>query len=123
MISVFAVACGGIPDEHHPPNQSLTFGELVYRIIRTNLVAAQSCSLEYVGQLEPHHADFVRSFDHMLSAEIRNNVPELLGSTIVPVVENGAAIGMVSARDALGPELEDFVYALLRQEQVGDILA
>lgn len=41
----------------------------------------------------------------------------------VPVVENGAAIGMVSARDALGPELEDFVYALLRQEQVGDILA
>jgi CBS domain-containing protein len=41
----------------------------------------------------------------------------------VPVVENGSAIGMVSARDALGPELEDFVYALLRQEQVGDILA
>lgn len=41
----------------------------------------------------------------------------------VPVVENGKPIGMVSARDALGPELEDFVYALLRQEQVGDILA
>lgn len=41
----------------------------------------------------------------------------------VPVVENGTPIGMVSARDALGPELEDFVYALLRQEQVGDILA
>jgi CBS domain-containing protein len=41
----------------------------------------------------------------------------------VPVVESGAPIGMVSARDALGPELEDFVYALLRQEQVGDILA
>jgi len=41
----------------------------------------------------------------------------------VPVVENGIPIGIVSARDALGPELEDFVYALLRQEQVGDILA
>ena len=41
----------------------------------------------------------------------------------VPVVENGVPIGMVSARDALGPELEDFVYALLRQDQVGDILA
>ncbi len=41
----------------------------------------------------------------------------------VPVVENGKPIGIVSARDALGPELEDFVYALLRQEQVGDILA
>ena len=41
----------------------------------------------------------------------------------VPVVENGTPIGIVSARDALGPELEDFVYALLRQEQVGNILA
>jgi hypothetical protein len=30
---------------------------------------------------------------------------------------------MVSARDALGPELEDFVYELLRQEQSQNILA
>jgi CBS domain-containing protein len=41
----------------------------------------------------------------------------------VPVVEDGRPIGMVSARDALGPELEAFVYEMLRQEQVGDILA
>ena len=41
----------------------------------------------------------------------------------VPVVEDGRPIGMVSARDALGPELEAFVYELLRQEQVDDILA
>jgi CBS domain-containing protein len=39
----------------------------------------------------------------------------------VPVVENGRAIGMVSARDALGPELEDFIYELLRQEKINDI--
>jgi hypothetical protein len=50
------------PGEHHPPNEPLTFGELVFRVIRTNLAAAQTCSLEYVSQLEPHHADFVRSF-------------------------------------------------------------
>jgi len=41
----------------------------------------------------------------------------------VPVVENGRPIGMVSARDALGPELEDVVYEWIRQEQVHDILA
>jgi signal-transduction protein with cAMP-binding, CBS, and nucleotidyltransferase domain len=41
----------------------------------------------------------------------------------VPVVENGRPVGMVSARDALGPELEAFVYELLRQEQIGEILA
>jgi len=41
----------------------------------------------------------------------------------VPVVEDGCLIGMVSARDALGPELEGFVYELLRQEQIGEVLA
>ena len=39
----------------------------------------------------------------------------------VPVVENGRPIGMVSARDALGPELEAFIHALLRQSRVVDI--
>ncbi len=41
----------------------------------------------------------------------------------VPVVENGRAVGIVSASDAMGPELEAFVWELLRQEQVGDVLA
>lgn len=39
----------------------------------------------------------------------------------VPVVENGRPIGIVSARDALGPELETFIYELLRQSRIDDI--
>ena len=34
----------------------------------------------------------------------------------LPVVENGEAIGIVSARDALDPELEDFICEELRRE-------
>jgi CBS domain-containing protein len=41
----------------------------------------------------------------------------------VPVVENGVPVGMVSARDALGSELESFVFEILRQEQVSQVLA
>jgi len=41
----------------------------------------------------------------------------------VPVVEDGRPVGMISARDALGPELEDFIYELLRRNQADDILA
>jgi CBS domain-containing protein len=41
----------------------------------------------------------------------------------VPVVEDGRPIGVVTARDALGPELEDFVYEMLRQEQVDGVLS
>jgi CBS domain-containing protein len=40
----------------------------------------------------------------------------------VPVVENGRPIGMVSARDALGPELQEFAAELERKTQIGEIL-
>jgi CBS domain-containing protein len=40
----------------------------------------------------------------------------------VPVVENGRPVGILSVSDALGPELKDFVYELLRQEQADDVL-
>ena len=40
----------------------------------------------------------------------------------VPVVENGRAIGMVSARDALGPELKTFVSEMDEREHIAEIL-
>ncbi len=39
------------------------------------------------------------------------------------VVEDGRPVGMVSVRDAFGPELEAFIYEILRQEQASQILA
>ena len=41
----------------------------------------------------------------------------------LPVVESGRLLGIVSVRDALGPELEAFVYEMLRQEQIQEVLA
>src|SRR3972149_6503651 len=40
----------------------------------------------------------------------------------VPVVEDGRPIGMVSARDALGGKLENFIYELVRQKQIKDVV-
>ncbi len=40
----------------------------------------------------------------------------------VPVVENGLPIGMVSARDALGPELEQFQAELREREHLEEIM-
>jgi CBS domain-containing protein len=88
----------------------------LYRVVaeqrdvrKTTLAEVMTCNPQTVHPDEP----FPRALHLMHSGSFRH----------VPVVENGKPIGMVSARDALGPELEDFVYALLRQEQVGDILA
>jgi CBS domain-containing protein len=42
----------------------------------------------------------------------------------LPVVEGGGhPIGMISARDAMGPELEQFMYSLIVDEQARDVLA
>lgn len=41
----------------------------------------------------------------------------------VPVVEDGRAIGIVSSRDAMGPELEQFMYTLIVEDEVRDVLA
>ena len=40
----------------------------------------------------------------------------------VPVVENGRLLGMVSARDALGPELDAFESELVQREHIKEIL-
>jgi len=41
----------------------------------------------------------------------------------VPVVENDRPIGMVSARDALGPELQEFDSLMERRTRIQEILA
>ena len=40
----------------------------------------------------------------------------------VPVVENGKPLGMISARDALGPELRQFEGELLQREHIGEVM-
>ena len=40
----------------------------------------------------------------------------------VPVVEDGQPIGMVSARDALGPERKEFVSEMDQREHIAEIL-
>ena len=40
----------------------------------------------------------------------------------VPVVERGRPIGMISARDALGPELQEFQSELVHRDYLGEVM-
>jgi len=40
----------------------------------------------------------------------------------VPVVKDGRPVGMISARDALGPELQEFESELERRKRIGEVL-
>jgi len=90
--------------------------DALYRVVSEHLDARRT-ALGEVMTPNPQTVTPNENFAHAL--HLMHNG----GFRHVPVVEDGRPIGMVSARDALGQELEDFVYALLRQEQVGNILA
>ena len=40
----------------------------------------------------------------------------------VPVVDNGRPLGVVSARDALGPDLQEFIAELDKRDHIAEIL-
>jgi CBS domain-containing protein len=40
----------------------------------------------------------------------------------VPIVDDGKPLGMISARDALGPELQEFELELVQRDHIGEIL-
>ena len=72
--------------------------------------------LSQVMTLNPRTISPDRPFGHalhlMYEGEFRH----------VPVVENGQPLGMVSARDALGPDLKQFVADLDTRNHIGEIL-
>jgi CBS domain-containing protein len=76
--------------------------------------------------LDPHHTligsvmtpspftvESDRAFGHALALMHEH------GCRHVPVVEAGRVVGMVTARDALDPELEDFVCEAQRRQNLG----
>jgi CBS domain-containing protein len=90
--------------------------DALYRVVAQGL-DPNSTRLSEVMTANPRTIHPDKPFAHALQIMHQG------GFRHVPVVEDDKPVGMVSARDALGPELEDFVYELLRQEQAQDILA
>jgi CBS domain-containing protein len=79
--------------------------------------AGDATPLESVMTRNPQTIGAEKPFVHALQMMHEGGFRHL------PVVEGDRVIGIVSVRDALGPELEAFVYELLRQEQIGEVLA
>ncbi len=90
--------------------------DALFRVLAAGLDGGAT-KLGSVMTVNPRSITPERSFAHALGFMREGRF------RILPVVEAGRPIGMISVRDALGPELEAFVYELLKQEQVSNILA
>lgn len=85
--------------------------DAVFRVIATGL-DARSTRLAEVMTPSPLCVDPERSFGYALQLMHEH------GFRHVPVVEDGKPIGIVSARDALDPEMEDFICEAQRREGI-----
>jgi CBS domain-containing protein len=89
--------------------------DALYRVLaagldpaKTTIAAVMSSNLRTISPDRP----FAHALHLMYDGGFRH----------VPVVENGKPVGMVSARDALGPEMEQFKAELDTRERIGEIL-
>jgi CBS domain-containing protein len=84
--------------------------DAVFRVVARGLEPATT-PLAEVMTLAPVTIEPERTFGHAMS------IMQEHGCRHLPVVENGRPIGIVSARNALDPELEDFVCEERRRRQ------
>jgi len=85
--------------------------DAVYRVIAAGL-DARTARLADVLTPSPLSVDPERSFGYALQLMHEH------GFRHVPVVENSKPVGIVSARDALDPEMEDFICEAQRREGI-----
>jgi CBS domain-containing protein len=89
--------------------------DAVFRVIAEKRDPAQT-PLKDVMTASPRTVSPDSPFGHALHLMYEG------GFRHVPVVDGGRPVGMVSARDALGPELEEFAAQLERRARIGEIL-
>ena len=83
--------------------------DAVFRVIAQGLDPAKTM-LRGVMTAEPISLDPEKSYGHALLLMHEN------GFRHVPVIENGCPIGIISSRNAMDPDLEEFVWEQRRRE-------
>jgi len=97
--------------EHRGLVGIITERDVVFRVIAQGL-DARSTRVADVMTSPPQTVDPDKSFGYALLVMHENGFRHL------PVVENGKLIGIVSARNALDPDLEEFVAESQRRKQI-----
>jgi CBS domain-containing protein len=89
--------------------------DALFRVVAENLDPRHT-TLEGVMTRDPKTIDAEKPFGYALMMMHEG------GFRHVPVMDHGQPIGMISARDALAPELEEFRAEMLHREEIHRIL-
>jgi len=101
--------------EHERLVGIFTERDVVFRVIARGR-DVQATRLAEVMTTAPLTVDPDKSYGHALLIMYEN------GFRHVPVIENGKPVGIVSSRNALDPEMEEFVSEAQRRKHIQDTL-
>lgn len=101
--------------EHEHLVGIFTERDAVFRVIAQGR-DVQATRLAEVMTTAPLTVDPDKSYGHALLIMYEN------GFRHVPVIENGKPVGIVSSRNALDPEMEEFVSEVQRRKHIQDTL-
>ena len=101
--------------EHERLVGIFTERDVVFRVIAQGR-DVQATRLAEVMTTAPLTVDPDKSYGHALLIMYEN------GFRHVPVIENGKPVGIVSSRNALDPEMEEFVSEAQRRKHIQDTL-
>lgn len=90
----------------------LTERDIVFRVVARDLDSHNTPVVEVMTP-SPMTVEPDRTFGHALIQMQKNGFRHL------PVLQEGRVLGIVSARNALDPDLEEFVAEAVRREQFG----
>ncbi len=92
----------------------LTERDIVFRVVAPGLDAATTCARDVMTP-DPHVVHPGKPFGHALLIMHENGFRHL------PVVENDRPIGIVSARSAMDPDLEEFTAEVHRRKHLQNL--
>ena len=104
-----------VPDAEGCPVGIFTERDALFRVVAEGR-DPEKTRLAEVMTVNPRTITADRPFGHALHLMHEG------GFRHVPVVEGERPVGVVSARDALGPELEAFVFELDKRERIFEVL-
>ena len=104
-----------VVDEHGKLTGIFTERDALFRVLATKRDPATT-PLAQVMTKKPRTVGPDKPVGYALHMMYEN------GFRHVPVVENGRPVGIVTSRDALGPELKEFESDVERREHIGEIL-
>jgi hypothetical protein len=89
LLSLAALAACQLEPDQPKPSERASLGEAAYGVLHTTIAASGECRDAKLAELERSRAELIAAIDHVVTNELANQLPGLVGGAIAPLVDSG----------------------------------